>query len=85
MQHKEGGWPEQVDATEIGETSRYRKRLEKEPNFNSSVKELKYKTEVCLKQNNQIDLFEEYFENEESEHFVENINTKTLMLFKDQC
>jgi len=41
MQHKEGGWPEQVDATEIGETSRYKKRLEKEPNFNSSVKELK--------------------------------------------
>jgi len=43
MQHKEGGWPEQVDATEIGETSRYKKRLEKEPNFNSSVKELKEK------------------------------------------
>ena len=38
--------------------------------------------EVCLEQNNQIDLFEEYFLDETSEHFVENITTKTLMLFK---
>jgi dynein intermediate chain 2, axonemal len=36
---------------------------------------------VMLK-NNQIDMFEEYFVNEESEHIVENISTKTLMLFK---
>ncbi len=33
--------------------------------------------------NNQIDMFEEYFLNEESDHVVENISTKTLMLFKD--
>lgn len=33
--------------------------------------------------NNQIDMFEEYFVNEESDHIVENISTKTLMLFKD--
>lgn len=32
--------------------------------------------------NNQIDMFEEYFVNEESDHIVENISTKTLMLFK---
>jgi len=29
-------------------------------------------------------LFEEYFVDEESEHFVENISIKTLMLFKDK-
>lgn len=28
-------------------------------------------------------MFEEYFENEASEHVVENITTKTIMLFKD--
>lgn len=28
-------------------------------------------------------MFEEYFENEISEHVVENLSTKTIMLFKD--
>lgn len=28
-------------------------------------------------------MFEEYFENEISEHIVENLSTKTIMLFKD--
>lgn len=28
-------------------------------------------------------MFEEYFENELSEHIVENLSTKTIMLFKD--
>jgi len=36
-------------------------------------------------QNNQINLFEEYFENEYSDHIVENLNSKTLMLFKDDA
>lgn len=84
MQHKEGGWPIQVDPQEVGDTTRHRKKIEKDPSFSSSVKDLKHKMDNCIKQNNQIDLFEEYFEGQESEHFVENIQTKTLMLFKDQ-
>jgi len=28
-------------------------------------------------------MFEEYFENEISDHVVENLSTKTIMLFKD--
>jgi hypothetical protein len=32
--------------------------------------------------NNQIDMFQEYFIGEESDHVVENISTKTLMLLK---
>ena len=30
------------------------------------------------------DLFEEYFQNEVAEHHVENLSSKTLMLFKDE-
>jgi dynein intermediate chain 2 len=36
-----------------------------------------------FRQNNQIDLFEEYFLGEQAQHLSENINTKTLMIFKD--
>lgn len=37
----------------------------------------------CIKENNQIDLFEEYFAGEQPEHLSESITTKTMMIFKD--
>lgn len=48
----------------------------------NAVKDLTQTIEKCIEQNNQIDLFEEYFVDEISEHLTENISTKTLMLFK---
>eukprot|EP00825_Cyclidium_porcatum_P019190 TRINITY_DN217_c0_g1_i3.p1 TRINITY_DN217_c0_g1~~TRINITY_DN217_c0_g1_i3.p1 ORF type:complete len:356 (+),score=75.60 TRINITY_DN217_c0_g1_i3:194-1261(+) len=85
MYHREGGWPINIsDPNEIQETNKYRRQKEKEPQFAPAVKELATTVEKCILQNNQIDLFEEYFENEQSEHIVENLSTKTLMLFKDK-
>lgn len=37
----------------------------------------------CILQNNEIDLFEEYFAGEQPEHLSETISTKTMMIFKD--
>ena len=47
-----------------------------------SVKEATAVAENCVLQNNQIDLFEEYFDGEQPDQTVENVNSKTLMLFK---
>ena len=47
-----------------------------------SVKEATAVAENCVLQNNQIDLFEEYFDGEQADQTVENVNSKTLMLFK---
>ena len=63
-------------------TTKWRKKTEKEPVFIGAVKNLVSSTEKCISQNNQIDLFEEYFYKEDAEKFVENLSTKTLMLFK---
>jgi dynein intermediate chain 2 len=46
------------------ETGKYRRRIDRDSTFMSSTRELKEKVEKCISQNNQIDLFEEYFENE---------------------
>ena len=48
-----------------------------------ATKDLVQNAEKSIKQNNEIDLFEEYFEGEQPEHLSENINTKTVMIFKD--
>lgn len=83
MYHTEGGWPAGIDPTEPVETNRWRKKVEREVPFMTAVKDLTQTVEKCIEQNNQIDLFEEYFVDEVSEHLTENITTKTLMLFKD--
>jgi dynein intermediate chain 2, axonemal len=37
----------------------------------------------CIRQNNEIDLFEEYFAGEQPATLSESITTKTMMIFKD--
>ena len=63
--------------------NKHNKKIEREESFKRSVNELCQTMEKCIFQNNQIDLFEEYFQNEQSEHIVESLSSKTLMLFKN--
>lgn len=58
------------------------KKIDKDQTFATQVKTLCELAERCMLKNNQIDMYEEYFKDEESEHIVENISTKTMMLFK---
>jgi hypothetical protein len=45
-----------------------------------ATKDLVTNAEKSIKQNNEIDLFEEYFAGESPEHLSETINTKTVMI-----
>eukprot|EP00405_Crypthecodinium_cohnii_P007871 CAMPEP_0206422722 /NCGR_PEP_ID=MMETSP0324_2-20121206/2258_1 /ASSEMBLY_ACC=CAM_ASM_000836 /TAXON_ID=2866 /ORGANISM="Crypthecodinium cohnii, Strain Seligo" /LENGTH=569 /DNA_ID=CAMNT_0053887153 /DNA_START=328 /DNA_END=2037 /DNA_ORIENTATION=- len=83
MLHVEGGWSKEIDYSEAQDTLKWRKRLEKDPMFVASVRQLTKNTVPCLEQNNTIDLFEHYFHEEEPEHMPENLTMKTVALFKD--
>jgi len=52
MYHKEGGWPSTIDKEEIIETTRWRKKLDRDVPFTISVKELTTTVEKCIEQNN---------------------------------
>lgn len=82
MSHKEGGWPSNIDPNEAYDVNRLKKKLEKESRISIAVPYLTGVMKDSIRQNNQIDLFEEYFVNEPVEHFVEQLSLKTLMLFK---
>ena len=82
MQHTEGGWAAGIDFTDDNVKLKILKRKWKITEFPDSVKTLSDAAEKCIKANNIIDIFEEYFEGEKSEHHVEKLNTKTLSLFK---
>jgi dynein intermediate chain 2, axonemal len=83
MKHLEGGWPMGTDYAEEHETTKWRTKQLKEPSLSLAVRELAALTEKAIKQNNQIDMFEEYFLGENVDHSTETLTTKTLMLFKD--
>jgi dynein intermediate chain 2 len=59
--HKEGGWPKDIDPTDVEHTLRYRKKIEKDEDYIKSVKSLSDSMEHCIKQNNAIDIYEDYF------------------------
>ena len=85
MKHSVGGWPDGYDYTEPNEVNKYMRKLYKDPvlGFSQATKDLVQNTTRCIRQNNQLDLFEEYFEGEEPEFMSEPISTKTVMIFKD--
>lgn len=74
-----------MDPTEAADVTRYMKKMNRDPTlgFAQATREMTAKAAECIKENNQIDLFEEYFAGEQPEHLSENITTKTMMIFKD--
>ena len=62
MAHKEGGWPENVDSSEPEQVDRYLKKASKENKFKTSVAGLAQLAEQSVKQNNTLDIYEQYFD-----------------------
>jgi dynein intermediate chain 2 len=81
--HIEGGWPENVDVEEANDTTRFRKKMEKGDEFKQSVKHLGPILDRCMRQNNTINIFEEYFEGDTSDHSSEPPSAKGLAVFRD--
>ena len=61
MNHVEGGWPKEVDPTEAEQVIRWRKKVEKDEDYIKQVVRLGAVVEELVKQNNAIDIYEEYF------------------------
>lgn len=85
--HYEGGWPSDLDITDASKKQKYiKKKLEKnadnQDKFTPAVKKMLDVVGSILAKNQQINMFEEYFEDEEPEHKIEKVNIKTLKIFK---
>ncbi|XP_015911546.2 dynein axonemal intermediate chain 2-like [Parasteatoda tepidariorum] len=64
MNHTEGGWPASIDITDEDSTARFRKKIDKDKNYVNSVKAMGEFLETFIKENNSIDIYEEYFKEE---------------------
>jgi len=84
MQHVEGGWPKDVDPTEQTDVKRYRKKVEKDEEFQFAMKTLVPRVQRCMKQNNTVNIYEEYFqEDNDTDHCSESPFAKGLAVFRD--
>ena len=82
--HFEGGWPKEIDANEPQDTIKWRKRLDKDPQFQGAVAGLCTEMTSLLERNQTIDIFEEYFKGESAEAEMHSLTASTVALFKDQ-
>eukprot|EP00935_MAST-01C_sp_MAST-1C-sp1_P000029 g29.t1 len=83
MRHIEGGWPKDVDYTEQNDVQRFCKKQEKSDEFKSSVKMLGPILDRCMRQNNTIDIFEEYFDGDTTDYSSEPPSARSLAVFRD--
>mmetsp|Transcript_31317 Transcript_31317/g.43427 ORF Transcript_31317/g.43427 Transcript_31317/m.43427 type:complete len:570 (+) Transcript_31317:288-1997(+) len=83
MFHLEGGWPKDIDFTEVEHTIRYRKKVEKDEDYIVAIAQLGGQVEELIKQNNAIDIYEEYFQGSQADHSSEQPFAKTLTVFRD--
>jgi len=99
MMHTEGGWPNEIDTDDADAVERFRKKREKgtkakvqggttvpalEP-LGASIKRLGPVVQLCVKQNNTIDIYEEYFSEFLPDHSSEPPSAKGLAVFRDPC
>uniref|UniRef100_A0A4W5QMM0 Dynein, axonemal, intermediate chain 2b n=1 Tax=Hucho hucho TaxID=62062 RepID=A0A4W5QMM0_9TELE len=86
INHVEGGWPKDVNPQEMEQTIRFRKKVEKDEHYSSTIMQLGSNMEHCIKQNNAINIYQEYFEEEEEElveESEEQPSAKTINVFRD--
>uniref|UniRef100_A0A8D0HGS3 Dynein intermediate chain 2, axonemal n=1 Tax=Sphenodon punctatus TaxID=8508 RepID=A0A8D0HGS3_SPHPU len=82
VNHLEGGWPKDVNPLEMEQTIRYRKKVEKDENYINTIMQLGSLMEHCIKQNNAINIYEEYFEEEETVEVTDEApSAKTINVF----
>ena len=84
MLHVEGGWPKDVDSTEKEQTTRYRKKVEKDEEYIRQIQLMGEEVEQSIMQNIAVDIYEDYFNQDEyMDHASEPPSAKTLSVFKD--
>ncbi|RVE61597.1 hypothetical protein OJAV_G00172140 [Oryzias javanicus] len=84
MNHIEGGWPKDIDHENMEQIIRFNKKAGKNEAYISSIIQLGRVMEFSIRQNNAIDKYEQYFEDEEEEEENHDVPyAKTMNILRD--
>ena len=82
MNHAEGGWPKDINPAENDQTMRFRKKIEKDENYVSTALGLCGVMESCIKQNNAIEIYQDYFNEVDEATDCQEPKAKTVNLYR---
>jgi dynein axonemal intermediate chain 2 len=83
LQHTQGAWPKEVKTAERQDKERFVRRIENLKEYQNAVRHLTAVVENTIKQNNTLDLYEEYFTNLPDTVSSEPPAAKTVSVFRD--
>jgi dynein intermediate chain 2, axonemal len=83
VNHTQGGWPKDVNPMEAEQVIRYRKKIEKDEQYINTVRKLGDDMERCIKQNNSLDIYENYFNDLVEDEVEESPSARTINVFRD--
>ena len=83
MNHSEGGWPRDVNTSDPDQKTRFRRKIEKEDDFIEVTRQLARETEKYVRQNNSINVFEEYFTGVDLATDQKPTSIASVSVFKD--
>lgn len=83
--HTEGGWPKDISIQDPEQTTRYRRKIEKDELFINQVMSLTKPMEHCIFQNNAINIYEKFFEDLDPAPLLEPCSSRTLSVYRDPC
>ncbi|XP_054706958.1 dynein intermediate chain 3, ciliary-like [Uloborus diversus] len=81
MNHTVGGWPSDVDPKDEDQVARFKKKIQKDENFITTIKRLGDIVENFVMENNSINIYEDYFYSESTKEVESQF--KTLSVFRD--
>jgi len=67
----------------MAEKERYLRKIENQKDYHSAVRRLTRSVERCIQQNNAIDMYEAYFDEDEFDSATEPPSAKTISVFRD--
>jgi len=86
MAHTEGGWPKEVDTSEVPQVQRYKNKIERDEDFRKTIMRVGKGLETHLKANNAIDIYQEYYAGKEIDDTGdETARASTKAVFRDPC
>lgn len=85
INHTEGGWPKDVNLADPEQTTRYRRKIEKDELYISQVMGLTKPMEHCIYQNNAVNIYETFFEDLEPAPLLDPCSSRTLNVYRDPC
>ncbi|KAG6801639.1 dynein intermediate chain 2, axonemal isoform X1 [Apis mellifera caucasica] len=83
MCHSEGGWPKDLNAKDIEQTMRYKRKIEKDELYIHTMLQLLPPMEQCISQNNVCNIYEQYFSYMEPVSLIQQVYSRTVNVYRD--